>query len=81
MAINVELFGTGNVPKEAIISAIKKEFDLRPAAIIRDLKLTQPFYENVACYGHFGRNDLNLPWEDTSKASALAKHANLTRTA
>ena len=80
MAINVELFGTGKIPEEVIISAIKKEFDLRPAAIIRDLKLAQPFYENVACYGHFGRNDLNLPWEDTSKASALAKHANLTRT-
>ena len=79
MAINVELFGTGNMPKETIISAVKKEFDLRPAAIIRDLKLAQPFYENVACYGHFGRNDLNLPWEDTSKAATLAKHANLTR--
>jgi S-adenosylmethionine synthetase len=79
MAMNVELFGTGNVPKETIISAVKKEFDLRPTAIIRDLKLAQPFYENVACYGHFGRNDLNLPWEDTSKAAALAKHANLTR--
>ncbi len=77
MATNVELFGTGRVSKESILAAVKKEFDLRPAAIIRDLDLTQPIYENIAAYGHFGRAELNLPWENTSKADSLAQHAKL----
>ena len=68
----VETFGTGLIPNEQIQEAITKVFDLRPAAIIRDLNLLRPIYAPTAAYGHFGRNDLNLPWENTERADQLA---------
>lgn len=71
LSVNVETFGTGRIPDEQIAELIQQHFDLRPGAIIRDLKLRRPLYRQVAAYGHFGRDDLDLPWEDTSKAEAL----------
>ncbi|MBC3192557.1 methionine adenosyltransferase [Pseudonocardia sp. C8] len=67
----VETFGTENVDPAKIQKAIEQVFDLRPAAIIRDLKLLRPIYAPTAAYGHFGRTDIDLPWEDTSRADAL----------
>ncbi|BBG01946.1 MULTISPECIES: methionine adenosyltransferase [Pseudonocardia] len=67
----VETFGTENVDPAKIQAAIEEVFDLRPAAIIRDLKLLRPIYTPTAAYGHFGRTDVELPWEDTSRADAL----------
>ncbi|WP_434094405.1 methionine adenosyltransferase [Pseudonocardia alni] len=67
----VETFGTENVDPARIQAAIEEVFDLRPAAIIRDLKLLRPIYGPTAAYGHFGRTDVELPWEDTSRADAL----------
>lgn len=71
LSINVETFGTGRIPDEQIAELIQTHFDLRPGAIIRNLKLRRPLYRRVAAYGHFGRDDLELPWEDTSKAEIL----------
>jgi S-adenosylmethionine synthetase len=71
LSINVETFGTGRIPAEQIASLVQEHFDLRPGAIIRDLKLRRPLYRKVAAYGHFGREDLNLPWEDIGKAELL----------
>ena len=71
LSVSVETFGTGKIEDEGIIELIKKNFDLRPAAIIRDLDLRRPIYRQVAAYGHFGRDDLDLPWERTDKAEAL----------
>ncbi|MDD4121957.1 MAG: methionine adenosyltransferase, partial [Eubacteriales bacterium] len=68
ISILVETFGTGNIPDGRIAELVEKHFDLRPAAIIRDLDLRRPIYRQVAAYGHFGRNDLDLPWEKTDKA-------------
>ncbi|RJQ81426.1 methionine adenosyltransferase [Amycolatopsis panacis] len=67
----VETFGTETVDPSKIQSAISEVFDLRPAAIIRDLDLLRPIYAPTAAYGHFGRPDLNLPWESTARADAL----------
>jgi S-adenosylmethionine synthetase len=75
VSIMVDTFGTGKVSDEKIISLIKKNFDLRPAAIIRDLDLRRPIYKSVAAYGHFGRNDLDLTWERVDKAEALRSQA------
>ncbi len=77
LSINVETFGTGVVSDEKIADAIAKVFDLRPGAIIRDLDLRKPIYRQVAAYGHFGRDDLNLTWEATDRASALRQAASL----
>ena len=71
LSINVETFGTGVVDDEKIADAIDKVFDLRPRAIIRDLDLLRPIYRQLAAYGHFGRDDLDLSWEKTDKADAL----------
>jgi S-adenosylmethionine synthetase len=76
-SVAVETFGTGNVPDDVIESLIRKYFDLRPAAIIRDLNLRRPIYKQVAAYGHFGRNDLDVPWERTDKADVLRREAGL----
>ena len=67
----VETFGTEQVDPDKIAEAIKKVFDLRPAAIIRDLDLKRPIYAQTAAYGHFGRTDVDLPWENTDRASDL----------
>lgn len=76
-SLAVETFGTGKISDEAIAELIKKHFDLRPAAIIRDLDLLRPIYRQVAAYGHFGRDDLNVPWERIDKADALRADAGL----
>ena len=67
----VETFGTENVDPARISSAITEVLDLRPAAIIRDLDLLRPIYAPTAAYGHFGRTDIELPWESTDRADAL----------
>lgn len=77
LSVNVETFGTGKISDEQIASLILEHFDLRPGAIIRDLGLRRPIYRQVAAYGHFGRDDLDLPWERTGKADALRKAAGL----
>ncbi len=71
LSINVETFGTGKVSDEKIVKAIQEVFDLRPGAIIRDLNLRRPIYRQTAAYGHFGRTDIDLPWEHTDRADAL----------
>ncbi len=76
-SVAVETFGTNVIPEEQIEELIHKHFDLRPAAIIRDLDLRRPIYKQVAAYGHFGRNDLDVPWEQTDKASAMRHDAGL----
>ncbi|HHX23321.1 MAG: methionine adenosyltransferase [Tepidanaerobacteraceae bacterium] len=76
VSVMVDTFGTGIVPDETIEKLILDNFDLRPGAIIRDLNLTRPIYRQVASYGHFGRNDLLLPWENTDKAEILKKQAS-----
>lgn len=77
LSLMVETFGTGMIPDERIIDLINAHFDLRPAAIIRDLDLRRPIYKPTAAYGHFGRDDLDAPWERTDKASILRKDAGL----
>ncbi len=78
LSVNVETFGTGAISDEKISSLITQHFDLRPGAIIRDLDLRRPIYRQVAAYGHFGRDDLDLPWERTNKAEALRQAAGLS---
>ena len=75
LSVNVETFGTGKVPDEAIVRLIGEHFDLRPGAIIRDLNLRRPIYQATAAYGHFGRTDIEAPWENTERAAALRKAA------
>jgi S-adenosylmethionine synthetase len=77
MSVSIKTFGTHHIPKETILELIGKHFDLRPGAIIRDLDLRKPIYQPVACYGHFGRHDLDLPWERLDKVPALKKDAGL----
>ncbi len=76
-SLAVETFGTGVISDERLEELIRAHFDMRPAAIIRDLGLRRPIYRQVASYGHFGRNDLDVPWERTDKADALRRAANL----
>ena len=71
LSVSVETFGTGKIDNESLIKLINKTFDLRPEAIIRALDLRRPIYRQTACYGHFGRTDLDLPWEKTDKAELL----------
>lgn len=75
LSVSIETFGTGKVDNETLNALISKHFDLRPAAIIRDLDLRRPIYRQTAAYGHFGRDDLDLPWEKTDKAEILRKEA------
>lgn len=75
LSISIETFGTAKVEPTLIANLINQHFDLRPAAIIRDLNLRRPIYRQTACYGHFGRDDLDLPWEKTDKAEILRKEA------
>jgi S-adenosylmethionine synthetase len=77
VAIGIDSFGTGRVGDSVIEGLIREQFDLRPAAIIRDLDLLRPIYQQTASYGHFGRSDLDLPWERTNKASQLRAAAGL----
>ena len=71
VSILVDTFGTGTVPDERLTEAVKQVFDFRPAAIIRDLDLRRPIYRQTAAYGHFGRLDLDLPWEKEDRTDAL----------
>jgi S-adenosylmethionine synthetase len=77
VSIGVESFGTAAIPEARIENLIREFFDLRPAAIIRDLDLRRPIYRQTAAYGHFGRPDLDLPWERTDRAAALRSAAGL----
>lgn len=72
-SVMVDTFGTGKVSDEKLVEIIRDKFDLRPAGIIKMLDLRRPIYKQTAAYGHFGRNDLDLPWEKTDKAEELAK--------
>ena len=74
VSIEIETFGTGRKSEEEIVSIVEKVFDLRPGAIIRDLELRRPIYKQTAAYGHFGRNDLNLPWEQLNKVEEIKKY-------
>ena len=77
LSVNVETFGTGKVEDEKIAELITEHFDLRPGAIIRDLGLRKPIFQKTAAYGHFGRDDIQFPWESTDKAEAIRKAAGL----
>jgi S-adenosylmethionine synthetase len=81
VSISVESFGTNKVPESRIIELIEQHFDLRPGAIIRDLRLRRPIYRQTAAYGHFGRDDADFAWEVTDKAEALREEAGLMETA
>jgi len=77
VSISIESFGTAKIDEVKIAKLIDEMFDLRPGAIIRDLKLRRPIYRQTAAYGHFGRTDIDLPWEATDKADALRRAAGL----
>ena len=73
-SITVDTFGTGKISSEKLVDIIRENFDLRPAGIIKMLDLRRPIYRETAAYGHFGRTDLNLPWEATDKVEILKKY-------
>ena len=72
--IMVDTFGTGMLSEEKLVEIIRENFDLRPAGIIKMLDLRRPIYKQTSAYGHFGRNDLNLPWEQLDRAEDLKKY-------
>ena len=73
-SINIDTFGTGKLSNEKLLEIVREHFDLRPAGIIKMLDLRRPIYKQTASYGHFGRNDLDLPWEKTDKVEMLKKY-------
>ena len=73
-SIMVDTFGTGKLSDEKIVEIVRKEFDLRPAGIIKTLDLRRPIYKQTAAYGHFGRTDVDLPWEKLDKVEDLKKY-------
>ena len=75
LSVSIETFGTGKVDNDTLLGLVNKHFDLRPAAIIKHFNLRCPIYRQTAAYGHFGREDLNLPWEKTDKAEIIRKEA------
>jgi S-adenosylmethionine synthetase len=77
LSVSIETFGTNKVPDDMIVKLVNKHFDLRPGAIIEALELRRPIYRQTAAYGHFGRPDLDLPWEKTDKANILRKEAGI----
>jgi S-adenosylmethionine synthetase len=77
LSLSIETYGTGHVPDETILELINRHFDLRPASIIAALDLRRPIYRQTAAYGHFGRPDLDLPWERIDRAAELASEAGL----
>ncbi len=77
LSVNVETFGTGTIADEKIAALIEEYFDLRPGAIIRDLGLRKPIFRETAAFGHFGRDDIEFPWEKTDKAAALKAAAGI----
>ena len=76
-SISIEAFGTARVSEDEMLALIRRHFDLRPEAIIRELNLRRPIYQATACYGHFGREDIDAPWEKTDKADILRREAGL----
>jgi S-adenosylmethionine synthetase len=77
LSVSIETFGTGHIDDAKILELVNAHFDLRPASIIAALDLRRPIYRQTAAYGHFGRLDLDLPWESTDKAAALASDAGI----
>ncbi|MNP11675.1 S-adenosylmethionine synthase [compost metagenome] len=77
VSINVDTYGTGKVSEEKLVELVKNNFDLRPAGIIQMLDLRRPIYKQTAAYGHFGRTDLDVPWEQVDKAETLRLQAEL----
>lgn len=75
VSISIDTFGTGKLAESDLVQLVRKHFDLRPAGIIKQLDLRRPIYKQTAAYGHFGRNDLNVPWEKTDKAEVLKQDA------
>jgi len=73
-SVMVNTYGTGKVSDEKLVEIVRNEFDLRPAGIIKMLDLRRPIYKQTAAYGHFGRNDLDLPWEKLDRVDALMKY-------
>ena len=73
-SIMADTYGTGKLSDEKLVEIIRENFDLRPAGIIKMLDLRRPIYKQTAAYGHFGRNDLDLPWERLDKVDALKKY-------
>ena len=73
-SIMVDTFGTGKIADDKLVEIVRANFDLRPAGIIKMLDLRRPIYKQTAAYGHFGRNDLDLPWEKLDKVDALKKY-------
>ena len=73
-SVMVDTFGTGKLSDEKITEIVRENFDLRPAGIIKMLDLRRPIYKQTEAYGHFGRNDLDLPWEKLDKVDALKKY-------
>ena len=76
VSIMIDTFGTGRISSTELVQLVEKVFDLRPGAIIRDLNLRRPIYKQTACYGHFGRVDLDLPWEALDKVEELQQAAS-----
>ena len=74
VSISVDTFGTGKLPDSRLVEIIRENFDLRPAGIIKMLDLRRPIYKQTAAYGHFGRNDLDLPWEKLDRVDVLKKY-------
>ncbi|MFR1709863.1 MAG: methionine adenosyltransferase [Clostridium sp.] len=74
VSIEIDTFGTGKLSEDKIVEIVNKVFDLRPSSIIRELDLRRPIYKQTAAYGHFGRNDLNLPWEQLNKVEEIKKY-------
>ena len=77
ISVSIETFGTNNIPNADIEKLVENHFDLRPGAIIKDLDLRRPIYKQTATYGHFGREDLDLPWENTDRAVSIKKSAGI----
>ena len=77
ISVSTETFGTNKISISKIDELVSKHFDLRPGAIIRDLELRNPIYQQTAAYGHFGRPDLDLPWERINKSEILRKESGL----
>ena len=77
VSVLVETFGTGKISEDKIVELVRKNFSLSPTGIIRELDLLRPIYKQTAAYGHFGRTDVDLPWEHTEKAAALREQAGL----
>ena len=77
VSVMLNTFGTGKLPDEAILQLVKRHFDMRPKAIIRELNLLRPIYRKTAVFGHFGRDDPDFTWERTDKALVLKKEAGI----